>query len=101
MRRNLRMMLMLCVMGLGASACGAESEPAEAPPVEEPVTETPAAEEPVDEAVEPVVEAEEVAPSAEELPIAEDFEEEMREAITSENYDDVLAQIEAELETDE
>ena len=91
MMKVMQMALMLSLLGFGF-ACGAGEEPAEEPVVEEPVVEEPVVEEPVVE--EPVAEAE---PSAEELPIAEDFEEEVAEAITAENYDDVLAEIEAEL----
>lgn len=95
MKNLLRMTLVVSLMGLGLSACGGEEpaeEPTEEPTTEEPAVEEPATEEP--EVEEPVAEAE---PSAEELPIAEDFEEEVAEAITAENYDDVLTQIEAEL----
>ena len=86
MMKVMQMALMLSLLGFGF-ACGAGEEPAEEPVVEEPVVEEPVVEEPVAEA----------EPSAEELPIAEDFEEEVAEAITAENYDDVLAEIEAEL----
>ena len=82
------------ILVLGLTACGAEADS------ESPVHETPAPteEELAEEASEePAAEAPEVAPTEEVLPIAEDFEEEVAEAITEENYADALAEIEAEL----
>ena len=87
--------MLITAMGLSLTACGAEEEPvAEEPSAEETVAEEPAAEPAVGVAEEPVAEVE---PGEDEFPIAEDFEEETAEAITPENYDEVLTQIEADL----
>ena len=81
---------MLCIL-LALGACTPEPEPATQPeepaaPVEEPqAEETPPAEE------------EPAEPTAADMPLAEDFEEEVATAVTDKNYESELETLEKEL----
>jgi len=65
-------------------ACGGEEESPEPEPIEEVEQETPE-------------EVAEVDPTEDEIPIAEDFEDEAESEITAENYASVLDELEAEV----
>jgi ABC-type glycerol-3-phosphate transport system substrate-binding protein len=87
-----RIRALVLALAFAASACGGQA--AEPAPEPEPAVEEPAAEDTTAEETP----APEEAPSEEEIPLAEDFAEEVASAITAENLDDELAALEAELE---
>ncbi|MEM6959382.1 MAG: hypothetical protein AAF411_01240 [Myxococcota bacterium] len=99
-----RTLIALLTLGL-AAACGGE-EPVEETPTEEAANteateETEAPEAEAEEAQAEVAEEIDDEALAEAIPIAEDFEDEVAEAISEDNYEAMLAELEAELGPDE
>lgn len=85
----------LCV-ALALTACENAEEPSVEPATETEEVEVEQAPEPIAEAEEPAP-AEEEAPTAETVPIAEDFAEEAAKQVTADNYKQQLAAMEKEL----
>jgi len=92
MRQTIALSLGILLVILSAAAVGCAGEPVADEPAPEPAAEA------VPIADPPVLDEE---PSAEELPVAEDFEEEVATAITSDNYGSELDALEKEIGADQ
>ncbi len=92
MFRKLQMCLMMLALALPTFAAGCGGEEEATPDFVDPVEPEAPEEEPMEE---------EVELTAEDIPIAADFEEAAEAEITEENYASVLDQIEAELGPEE
>jgi hypothetical protein len=83
--------------GLALAGCGNEERPRAEPSPEPPAAAAPANAPPAAPAVAPIMPQPDLEPTADELPVSEDFDSEAEQQITEKNFREELAKLEKEI----